>query len=411
VNRFRPGALSRFDEEFDNDGVFMHSDKLRILLLNTQMEAAGAQKALLTLARGLQARNHIVQVVTMYDKADFVPRFARDYGVDIIDLHMKRPGRCNALWNFVDVMQGLRHLYCLARRERFDVLQTFSHYSNIVGPLIARIAGVPVCVSSQRMSLQGAPTWLLWLDRMVANSPLVATMVTVSEGTRRFSVDVQKIRPDKLVTIHNSINPEVFMALPSERLTSVRAGLRLPEESVIVTTVARLHPQKGHHFLIQAIPSIIERVPETHFLFVGGGELRESLETLVQNQELSDVVHFLGVRHDIPELLALSDVFVLPSLWEGLPNSLLEAMAAELPVVATAVDGTPEVVKADETGFLIPPADVDALVEAICRLLEEPNLRRRLGRAGRSRVVQSFSEEENITSFLRIYIKLLEETQ
>lgn len=384
------------------------TEKFKIVLLITQMEAAGAQKAILVLARGLQARGHHVEVVTMYDKANFSPFFSRQYGVKIIDLHMKRAGQRNPLAGVGEFALGIWRLYQLLRREHIDVLQTFSHYSNIVGPIVGWLAGVPIRVSSQRSSLKGAPGWLLWLDRLVTNSPLVHIMVAVSEGTRQFSIERQGIKPNKLLTIHNSIDAAHFTHILGEQLAPLRVALALPDDALIVLMVARLHPQKGHRFFLQAVPRIQKILPHTHFLLVGDGELRSELETLTQTLGIRERVHFLGVRQDIPELLALSDLFVLPSLWEGLPNAVLEAMAAEKPVVATNVDGVPEVVRDNETGILVPPGDIEALAQAMIRLLADPALRRQMGTAARQRAICDFSEEKYISSFLSLYQRLAE---
>lgn len=382
---------------------------LRILLLNTQMEAAGAQKAMLTLARGLQLRGHAIIVVTMYDKADYVPLFRQKYGVNLIDLRMKSPTHTSIFKKAVRALKGLGQLWQLIRREQFDVVQTFSHYSNIVGPAVAYLAGARVRVSSQRMSLKGSPPWLLWLDRWVANSFLVDKMVSVSEGTRQFSIDVQGIKPEKLITIHNSIDLDRFspLAIRTTSAPPLRQVLEAPLNAPVVTVVARLHAQKGHRFLIAAMPAIHEKFPDTHFLFVGEGELRQDLVNQVTQLGLEKTVHFLGMRQDIPELLALSDVFVLPSLWEGLPNSVLEAMAMGTPVIATNVDGCPEVIRNGETGLLVPPEDPEALAQAICRLLGDPDMRQTLAQAAQHWVIANFSEEKNISAFEQLYMQLI----
>jgi len=382
---------------------------LNILLLITQMEAAGAQKAVLILARGLQQRGHIVTVVTMYDKRDYVPLFRQKYGVEIIDLEMKAPSHASLLQKPIYVLRGLARLWGLMRKRQFDVVQTFSHYSNIIGPMIACLAGVRTRVSSQRMSLKERPTWLLWLDRWIANSFLVDKMVSVSEGTRRFCIEVQRISPEKLITIRNSIDLDRFSptAIDKTSVQHLRSGLGLSVHSHVVITVARLHPQKGHRFLIEAIPAIIEKFPDTQFLFGGEGELQESLHNYVKRLGIESHVHFLGMRQDIPELLALSDLFVLPSLWEGLPNAVLEAMAMGTPVVATAVDGCPEVIHDGQTGLLVPPGNSEALSQAICCLLGNPKLRLQLAHAAQSLVIENYSEEKNISAFEQLYTQLV----
>jgi glycosyltransferase involved in cell wall biosynthesis len=374
------------------------------------MEAAGAQKAMLELARGLKARGHHAVVVTMYDKGDFIPGFQERYGLEIISLQMKRPGERNPLARGIRSLWGLGRLYRLMRRHKIEIVQTFSHYSNIVGPVIAWLARIPVRVSSQRMSLRGASGWLLHLDRLIVNSPLVTRMVSVSEGTRRFCIEKQGMKADKIVTIHNGIDLERFKpAAAPKQEEHLRRDLGLVDSELIITTVARLHPQKGHSYLIQALPRILDTVPHSQFLFVGGGELRSQLEALVRDAGLEDVVRFLGVRQDVPDLLAISDLFVLPSLWEGLPNSVLEAMAAGVPVVATNVDGSPEVVADGETGILVPPADPAALAEAICSLLQDRALRASMAEAARSRVAECFSQEANVAAYEGLYRDLIGE--
>jgi glycosyltransferase involved in cell wall biosynthesis len=384
--------------------------KLRVLLLNTQMEAAGAQKAMLELARGLKQRGHEVSVVTMYDKDAYVPPFEKRYGLEIIDLEMKRPGARNPLTRVWYFARGLTRLYRLMRAYRPQIVQTFSHYSNLLGPLVAWLARVPVRVSSQRMSLRDYPAWLLHLDRAIANSLLTHKMVAVSEGTRHFSIEEEGIRSNKLITIQNGINVERFsMSLSPEAERNLRQALGVEPDSLIILTVARLHPQKGHNYLVEAIPRILRDFPQARFLFVGEGGLRDELTRQVKKADLGEYVHFLGVRQDVPQLLAISDLFVLSSLWEGLPNSVLEAMAAGVPVIATNVDGTPEIINDGDVGILIPPADPSALAQAICRLLKDKPLRVSIAKAARERVERKFSRDANTTAFIDLYQRLLEE--
>src|SRR5690606_1275288 len=218
--------------------------------------------------------------------------------VEIIDLKMKGSGRQGLFKKVTSGLAGLWRLYRLMRQGNFDVVQTFTHYSNILGPFIAWLAGVRVRVSSQRSSLKGVPSWVLSLDRLVTNSSLVDAMVTVSEGTRQFSIEREGLNPKKLFTIHNGINIQRFAPAPTEQVEALRSVLGLPETATVVLTIARLHPQKGHRFLLQAVPEILQVYPDTHFLFVGEGELRQELEAMTQQLGVQDAVHFLGVRQD-----------------------------------------------------------------------------------------------------------------
>jgi glycosyltransferase involved in cell wall biosynthesis len=162
--------------------------------------------------------------------------------------------------------------------------------------------------------------------------------------------------------------------------------------------------QKGHMFLVEAIPQVCERHPGLHVLLVGDGELRGAMEQQVAEAGIAEHVTFLGTRGDIPELLAASDSFVLPSLWEGLPVALVEAMASGLPVIATTVSGTNEVVVDGESGFLVPPGDPSRLADAMCRLLCDPGTAAAIAAAGQARVAARFSartQAETLSTLFR----------
>lgn len=357
---------------------------------------------MLVLAQGLQQRGHTIFVVTMYDKESYVPLFSEQVGIPIIDLRMKPPG--NTLVKAWAFLSGLKRLYDIMRQNDIEVFQTFTHYSNMIGPFIGWLARVPVRVSSQRGTLQGVPAVFRLLDRIVANSALVQTMTTVSEGMRHFCIEVQKINPNKVLVIPNSIEVEKYdlEVCPHQRKQFLQE-LGIEQSSWIATTVARLHPVKGHAYLLKAIPRILERVPGVHFLFVGEGPLYEQIKKEVHEMMLDDFVHLLSVRQDIPMILACSDLFVLPSLSEGMPNVALEAMAAGLPVVATAVGGIPEIIEDGESGLLVAPADPQALTVAITRILTNPPQLKKMGSTARESIINKFPTHANISAYEELY--------
>lgn len=360
---------------------------------------------MLVLAQGLQQRGHTIIVVTMYDKESYVPLFSEQVGIPIIDLRMKPPG--NTLVKARAFLSGLKRLYDIMRQNDIEVFQTFTHYSNMIGPFIGWLARVPVRVSSQRGTLQGVPAAFRLLDRVVANSALVQKMTTVSEGMRYFCVEVQKINSDKVLVIPNSIEVEKYNleVCPHQRKQFLQE-LGIEQYSWIATTVARLHPVKGHTHLLKAIPRILERVPGVYFLFVGEGPLSEQIKKEAHEMMIDDSVHFLAVRQDIPMILACSDLFVLPSLSEGMPNVALEAMAAGLPVVATAVGGIPEIIEDGESGLLVPPADPHALAVAITRILTDPPQLKKMGSTARERIMNKFPTHANISAYEELYQRL-----
>jgi len=375
----------------------------RVLLLNTLMEAGGAQKAMLQLARGLEVRGYDVTVVTMYDRADYVRQFEETYGLEITDLQMKPRGAAlpHRAYAFA---KGIWTLIRLMRSRKIQLLQTFSHYSNILGPLAAIIAGVPIRVTNQRMSLVHRSLWLRMADRIIENSSLVHCMVSVSKVTRKHRISRDGFKPEKIVAIPNGVDASLYSSSEcTASLASLREELGIGEKELIVTTVARLHPQKGHRYLLDAVPSILNEKPRAVFLLAGDGELRAPIKERVEQLEVSSSVKVLGPRSDVPDLLNISDVFVLPSLWEGMPNAVLEAMAAGLPVVATDVDGTSEVVVNGKTGLLVPPRNSRSLQLAILRLLNNAQLRRDMGSAGQKRVAEEYSLDCYVEKYDDLY--------
>jgi len=227
-----------------------------------------------------------------------------------------------------------------------------------------------------------------------------------SEAVLRFYRERMWYPRSKLHLVYNAVDPRRFTLLP--RKLEVRRSLGLQEESLIVTTVASLTPQKGHEYLLKAVPKITASCPEVQFLFVGDGELRDQLKAQARELGIDSRVTFLGKRTDVPEILRASDLFVLPSLWEGLPIVLIEAGLAGLPVVASRVDGVVEVVEEGRSGLLVPPKDVEALAEGCLQLLlGNPDLRARMGREGQRIALERFSNETAAKRVAELYKDLL----
>lgn len=200
----------------------------------------------------------------------------------------------------------------------------------------------------------------------------------------------------KMEVIHNAVDVAAFDRTPDRALRQAIGG---PEEGPMVLVVARLDPQKGHRHLLAAA----REIPDAVFVFAGDGPLRPALEAMACDLGLRERVRFLGERSDVADLLAACDVFVLPSLYEGLPISVLEAMAARRPVIATAIGGTDEAVDDGETGLLVPPADPTSLAAALRRVLADGELRARMGQAGHARVVERFSARIMVRRVLDVY--------
>jgi glycosyltransferase involved in cell wall biosynthesis len=204
----------------------------------------------------------------------------------------------------------------------------------------------------------------------------------------------------RAVTVHEGIDLERIASAPPAKL---HEDFWLPHEAPIVGNVAALVPHKGQRHLIEAAALVVRQVPDARFVIAGEGELRPALERQIKDHHLEKHVFLAGFRPDVLSLHKAFDIFVMSSVTEGLGTSLLDAMAAGKPVVATAAGGIPEVVVDGETGLLVPPRDHDALAGAIVTLLKDAGVRRRLGDAGLRRAQQKFSAERMVQETLRVY--------
>jgi glycosyltransferase involved in cell wall biosynthesis len=372
----------------------MNYSKSKLLILITQMERAGAQKVAITQAHYFHERGYNVTLCFFYDKYNLVAELVKQHEFSIINLNAKRING-SRVGNLVRAIRAFWRLFIHLKRQKIDIVETMTHYSNVIGIPLAWLARVPVRVSSQRNALDDFPRWFLRLDAAIVNSSMTDCMIAVSEQTRRYCIDIEGMKPEKVITIRNGIAPERFRTFSSDyqERERARAELAIPVTSPVIITIARLHPQKGHEYLIEASKQILQNYPNTIFVLVGDGDKRAQIEQLIQASGISTNFRVLGSRADVPRLLHMADIFVLPSLYEGMPNVVLEAMASQLPVVATAVDGTPEVVVDGETGMLVPPADPTALACAIEQLIANPVLRNTFGQSGLQRILAYFSEE------------------
>ncbi len=380
--------------------------KPKILFLGTQMATGGAQRVLLDQARWFHAQGYPVLTAFFYDKEGLAERWRAQNPFPVLDLGADW-GSSGLLAKALRLLHALWRLWRVLRRERVQVIETFTPHSNLLGIPIAGLARVPVRVPTHHTKIEGAPRALDRLHGWLVNSPLTSRMVTVSPRVRQMALADEGVRPERVVVILNGIIPPA----PSAALVETRARLSeergIPANAPLLLAVGRLVEQKGFCHLLAALPAVLRDFPRVHLLVAGDGHLRGELEAQARSLDAPAKVHFLGIRDDVPDLLAAADVFVLPSLWEGLPIALLEAMGAGKPVVATRVEGVEDVVEDAVNGLLVPPGDSAALAEAITRLLVDADLRAALGRRARRRVEQDFTIEKMCCEYERLFLELL----
>jgi glycosyltransferase involved in cell wall biosynthesis len=232
-------------------------------------------------------------------------------------------------------------------------------------------------------------------------------VVAVSEGTRLHHIRKGKLSPDKVITLYNGIDLSRFTRPDEAARLEKRKALGLPPAAPLIITVAVLRPAKGIQYSIEALPIILGNLPEVHYLVAGGGEYEDHLKGLAKKHGVTDRVIFAGVRNDIPDLLTVSDLFVLPTLDEALPTVLAEAMAAQIPIVASNVGGVPEMITDGSNGLLVPPAVPDRLADACLQLLQSPDRGKGMALTGREVVEQRFNVHQQAKSMSNLYRELL----
>lgn len=371
----------------------MKSKKLKLILLTSVLNRRGGEQMILKLALGLDPARYDVQVVCLRPQVPFLGEFEKA-GIRVTVLGMKRYFQ----------IRPLIELYRIFRRERTDLVHTHLYRDAIYGRPIARLAGVRGVISTLQNSYVWRSRAQLWLDRMT--SAFAYRVTAVSDAVKKFAIEREHIPESKLVTIYNAIDHERFRVSPEVR-TRVRRELGLGKDEIAIGSTGALTRQKGFNYLIEAAPVVLASRPEVRFFIGGEGELEADLVRQRDEAGLNDRITFLGFRGDIPELLAAFDIFVLPSIFEGLPVSLVEAMAAGLPIVTTDVDGNCEAIGDNEAGIAVEPGDPAALAEALLKMVGDSELRRKMGNRGRERVREIFDVRVMVSRYEAIYQEAL----
>jgi glycosyltransferase involved in cell wall biosynthesis len=371
----------------DDSGV--GARPMRVLLVIDELDVGGTEQ-------------QIVELVRQMPRARWTPtvccfRFGRKaaeierLGVRVV--HVPKRGRVDPRF--------VRDLIALMRAERFDVVQTFLIGGNLWGRLAALVAGVPVVVASERnvdVWEEPAKRWLglglaRFTDRIVANADAVRDYLV------RRGAD-----PRRVITIRNGVDVTRFVT--SVDREGIRGSLGFAPEHTVAAVVARLEPQKGQDVVLEVASRLRDRFPALRWLLVGGGGAEAALRADAERRNLADRVVFTGFRTDSADLLRAADLSVLVSTKEGLSNTLLESLAAGLPVIASRVGGNAEVVTAGG-GLLVPPRDADALAAAVELVAADPAGAARMGARGREYVRREFTVGRMAEQTTALYEELL----
>jgi glycosyltransferase involved in cell wall biosynthesis len=366
--------------------------RLKIMQLVSSLTVGGAEQIVLTLADQIDNSHFETHVcsLSVVGQNGLAPEFQK-LQIPLLSLNAR---------HFYD-FDAWRQVRRYARQQQIDLIHTHLTDADVVGRFVGRSLGIPVLSTLHNMPHNYARQRRdrYWLQRLTART-LATHLTAVSPKIRDLYIKQWRIPPTRINAIYNSVRMKPFLdvapGLPAQR----------EHEGPTITNVARFNPQKAQHVLLTAVPTVLEKFPQARLLLVGKGHLEQQLRQQAADLGISQQVIFTGVRHDIPAVLAQTDVFVLSSNWEGVPLSVIEAMAAARAVLVTDVGGNAELVEHGRSGLVVPANDAAALANGLLTLLQDEPTRLSMGLAARQRVQELFSTDRFMQQYESLYLAL-----
>jgi glycosyltransferase involved in cell wall biosynthesis len=303
-------------------------------------------------------------------------------------------------------------IYNLIRKGRYHIVHTHSSKAGVLGRIAAWLAGTPIIVHTlHSLVFHDYQPWFInksWRGIKKMCAPITDFFISVSEIIVQKAIKAGVDKPEKFRTIYSGMELDWFLNAKFDS-KKVRRDFGIPEDAPVVGKIARLFPLKGHDQLMDAAPEIVKRIPNVRFFLIGDGILFEHLQKRATEYGILENFVFAGLidRKRIPEMISAMDVVVHTSLREGLARVLPQALAMGKPCVSFDIDGAPEVVINDKTGYLVQAYDDKGLAEAISRILENPELRKQMGENGRQHVNPKFRAETMVKEIAEVYEMLL----
>lgn len=368
---------------------------VRIAFCITDLDPGGAERALVHLVTSLDRTEWDPVVFCLSEPGALVPELEAAH-VPVVCLGANRGDgffrRLRCVWNLT------RELRALSPRPR--LMQTFLFHANLAGRIAGRLARLDRIVSGIRVAEKGS-RWHLWLDWLT--NWLVDINVCVSQAVADFSRESGGLDSQKLRVIPNGVDYERFADAEPADLTT----LGIPHECQVIITVGRLDEQKGHRFVIEAMPAVLRQQSDARLLIVGKGPLQNELLHLSRQLGVANNIHFAGWRPDVPALMRASHCLVLASIWEGMPNVVLEAMAAGIPIVSTEVEGVKELLEPNVSGLVVQVGSVNEISSGICRILANSELAKKLAKSSQQSAREEFTIERIAYQYSMFYHELL----
>lgn len=370
---------------------------VRILFIIDNLLPGGTQHVLIRLIEGLRKMNYQPSVVSLNEAEKSLVNKLHDVGVDVYVFN-----------KYTLLLSGIFRIISLMRVRKFHLVQNFLFYSNNIGRILGRIARVPVVVSSVRgFQVDGISMkrWQIALDRFT--NSMDDRIIINTRSAYDFCEKALGINREKIEVIYNGINQKDIKEINNYQ--EIKRKLNIPENSIIIGAAGRITVEKGHAFLLDAFQQALRIRPDLFLLIAGEGKLRKTLAERIDALGLKSRAEFIGYRPDMNNIYALMDIFVLPSLVEGMPNVILEAMCHGKPVIATEVGGVPEIIDDGVNGMIVPPGDAEALGEKILFLVEKKERRERIGNIAKEKVKEHFDLRHMVQGYHELYQRLIQQ--
>jgi len=369
--------------------------KVKVLHLVEDLKIGGLERVIADIAQGLDKKKFEVGVWCVARSGEVATEL-EEKGIEVKIL---------GIFSCYNPCRIVRIAWLL-KKSKADIVHTHGYFASVIGRTAAKIAGVPILIHHMHSTYWEYRKRHIFFERFLGL--LTQKVVCCSKAVENFVTGHLKVNPSKTIVVYNGVDEEEFISIKDKSALKTRLGIQSTD--LVVGTVSSLYHHKGHRYLLQAVPLVLDAFPSTKFLIVGDGPLRKRLEDQAKDLNIAAHLIFTGRRKDIPDLLSVMDIFVLPScLREGLAISIIEAMASEKPVVATEIGGIPELVANEETGYLVPPRNPDALANAIVNLLKSPQRAKEMGRRGRTRFEERFTKRKMLSEVEYLYLNLMKQ--
>lgn len=357
----------------------------------------GAESVVLTLSRTMAGDGIQPIIGCITNLSDAKPEFgviAESLGLKVVYINLKGKFDPSFFWK----------INAIVKKYKVAIIHTHGYKTTLLGFIIAKMNNIPIIVTQHLWLWAKSFKLKMYIKLEALIMRFIPRVVAVSEQIKREMIK-NGVSPEKVTVIDNGINIDKYCN--SADISNLKQQLNLPDKALIVGTLARLSKQKGIIYLLEAVVIILEKVPNTHFLIVGDGPLRNELQDFTEDLGISENIHFLKFRMDCERLLKIMDIFVLSSIDEGLPMALLEAMATKIPVVVTTVGSISNVIKNNENGCLVEPRNSKELAEKIIYLLNNEQKRKELSEKAFKTVVNNYSSDAMCKEYLKIYDEVL----